>query len=105
MKDMASSLGNKPMMEERMNALEDTLENIKQILHLQLDFLQNLDIDAGRRLEMLEEDITTTKFGPIDELGKLHKELKNPKQEFEITVSQLVEKMAQLNKDWKQDPK
>ena len=34
-------------------------------------------------MEKLEEDITTTKIGFIEELGKLHRELKNPQQEFE----------------------
>lgn len=102
---MASSSGSKPNTEDRLNALEDALKNLKQMLNHQLDFLQNLDIDAGRRLELLEGDITTTKFELTEELGKLRKELKDPKQEFEVRVNQLEEKMAQLNKDWKQDPK
>lgn len=102
---MASNSGNKPNTEDRLNALEDALKNLKQMLNHQLDFLQNLDIDAGRRLELLEGDITTTKFELTEELGKLRKELKDPKQEFEVRVNQLEEKMAQLNKDWKQDPK
>ena len=63
-----------------------------------------MDIEAGRRLERLEGDITTTKFEISEELGKLHKELKNPKKEFEDRITQLEEKMAQLNNDWKQDP-
>jgi septal ring factor EnvC (AmiA/AmiB activator) len=103
--EMAANSGSKPTTEDRLNALEGTLENLKQMLNHQLDFLQNLDIDAGRRLEMLEGDITTMKFELTEELGKLRKELKDPKQEFEARVSQLEEKMAQLNKDWKQDPK
>jgi hypothetical protein len=103
--EMASNSGNKPNTEDRLNALEDALKNLKQMLNHQLDFLQNLDIDAGRRLELLEGDITTMKFELTEELGKLRKELKDPKQEFEVRVSQLEEKMAQLNKDWKQDPK
>jgi predicted nucleic acid-binding Zn-ribbon protein len=68
---------------------------------MKMSLLQNLDIDAGRRLEMLEADITTTKFGLTEELGKLRKELRDPKQEFENRVSNLEEKMKQLNKEWK----
>jgi hypothetical protein len=70
---MASNSGSKPSTEERLNVMDITLENLKQMLNYQLDFLQNLDIDAGRRLEMLEGDITTTKFEITEELGKLHK--------------------------------
>jgi hypothetical protein len=100
-KEMASNSGNKPTTEERLNLLEEDLQRLKNMLHHQLDFLQNLDIDAGRRLEMLEADITTTKFGLTEELGKLRKELRDPKQEFENRVSNLEEKMKQLNKEWK----
>ena len=50
---------------------------------------------------MLESDITTTKFGLTEELGKLRKELRDPKQVFENRVSKLEEKMKQLNKEWK----
>jgi len=81
--------------------LEEDLQRLKNMLHHQLDFLQKLDIDAGRNLEMLEADITTKKFGLTEELGKLHKELRDPKQEFENRVSNLEEKMKQLNKEWK----
>jgi hypothetical protein len=51
---------------------------------------------------MLENDITSTKFGPYEELGKLHKDLKDPKQQFEERVSNLEQQMEQLNKEWKQ---
>jgi hypothetical protein len=101
---MASSSGSKPSTEERLNAMDVALENLKQMLNYQLDFLQNLDIDAGRRLETLEGDITTTKFEITEELDKLHKELKDPKKEFETRITQLEEKMAQLNNEWKRDP-
>jgi hypothetical protein len=50
-----------------------------------LDFLENLDTEAGHRLEQLEVDITITKIGFAEELDKLHKELKNPQQEFELS--------------------
>jgi len=96
---MASSSGSKPTTEERLSAMDEALENLKQMLNYQLDFLQNLDIEAGRRLERLEGDITTTKFEISEELGKLHKELKNPKKEFEDRITQLEEKMAKLNND------
>jgi hypothetical protein len=102
-KVMASSSGSKPMTEERLNSLEDNLQRLKQMLEHQLDFLQNLDIDAGRRLEMLEDDITSTNCGLTEELGKLRKELKDPKQEFENRINSLEEKMEQLNKEWKEE--
>ena len=52
---------------------------------------------------MMENDITSTKFGPSEELGKLRKDLKDPKQEFEERVSNLEQQMEQLNKEWKQE--
>ena len=64
------------------------------MLNYQLGFLQNLDIDAGIILERLEGDITTTKFEITEELDKLHKELKDPKKEFETRITQTEEKMA-----------
>jgi hypothetical protein len=70
---MASNSGNKPSTEERMNAMDVALENLKKMLNYQLEFLQNLDIDVGRRLETLEGNITTTKFEITTELIKLHK--------------------------------
>jgi hypothetical protein len=103
--EMASSSDNKPSTEERLKAMDTALENLKQLLQFQLDFLENLDSEAGRRMEKLEEDITTTKIGFTEELGKLHRELKNPQQEFEERIDQLEAKMAQLNSEWKQDPK
>jgi Txe/YoeB family toxin of Txe-Axe toxin-antitoxin module len=81
--------------------MDVALENLKQMLNYQLKFLQNLDIDTGRRLETLEGDITTTKFEITEELEKLRKELKDPKKEFETRITQLEEKMAQLNNEWK----
>jgi len=102
-KEMASSSGNKPTMEERIKSLEEGLQHLKHLLHNQLDFLHNLDIDARRRLEVLEVDIASTKFGLSEEIGKLHKAFKDPKQELEDRVSHLEEKMEQLNKDWKQE--
>jgi hypothetical protein len=63
--------------------LEDGVQHLKQLLQNQLDFLENLDIDAGRRLEMLEVDITSTKFRLSEEIGKLHQTIKRPKQDLE----------------------
>jgi hypothetical protein len=64
-------------------SLEENWQHLKNQLNYLDDFLQNLDIDARRRLEMLEEEITSTKFGLSEELRKLCKDLKDPKQEFE----------------------
>jgi len=85
--------------------MDTALENLKQLLQFQLDFLENIDSEAGRRLEKLEEDISTTKIGFTEELGKLHKELKNPKQEFKEWIGQLEVKISHLNNEWKQDIK
>jgi chromosome segregation ATPase len=100
---MASSSGSKPMTKERLAALEANMQHLRHQLNNLDDFLQNLDIDAGRRLEMLENDITSTKFKLSEELGKLRKDLKDPKQEFEERVSNLEQQMEQLNKEWKQE--
>jgi hypothetical protein len=63
-----------------------------------------LDEEAGRQMEQLEGDLNTLKFGITEELGKLHKELKSPKKEFEERITQLEDKMAKLNSDWNQQP-
>jgi hypothetical protein len=65
------------------------------------DFLQNLDSEAGRHMEMLENDIIHTKYGLSEELWKLRKEMKDPKKEFEERVSSLEKQMEQMNKEWK----
>jgi hypothetical protein len=80
---MASSLSNNPTSEERLKALEDGVQHLKQLLQNKLNFLENLDIDAGRRLEMLEVDNTSTKFGLSEEIGKLHQTIRGPKQDLE----------------------
>ena len=102
---MASSSTGKLSMEERLKEMDKALENLKQLLQHQLDFLENLDSEAGRRMEQLEADIITTKIGFLEELEKLHKELKNPQQEFEERMDHLEAKMAQLNSDWNQGPR
>ena len=102
---MDSSLTGKLSMEERLKEMDKALANLQQLLHNQLDFLENLDVEAGRRLEQLKADITMTKIGFAEELDKLHKELKNPQQEFDERMEQLEAKMAQLNSNWNQDSK
>jgi hypothetical protein len=68
------------------------------------DFLQNLDGEAGRRMEVLELDIIHTRSGLCEELGKLKKELKDPQQEIEERVSSLEQQMEQMNRNgsWKE---
>jgi hypothetical protein len=77
-REMASSSKGKLRTEERLKEMDKALANLQQLLHNQLDFLENLDVEAGHRLEQLEVDITMTKIGFAKELDKLHKELKNP---------------------------
>jgi hypothetical protein len=76
---MVLSSSSKPMMEERLEALAENMQHLRHQLNNLDDFLQKLDINVGRRLDMLENDITSTKFGLSKELGKLRKELKDPK--------------------------
>jgi hypothetical protein len=99
-KEMASSSGSKPSTEERLKSVEEELKRLKQFLQNQDDFLQNLDIEAGRRLEMLEADITSTKIGFSEELEQIRNEVKDPQKEFEERVSKLEVQMEKLNKDW-----
>jgi hypothetical protein len=70
--EMAASSSRNLTVEERLKKLDETLEKLKQTLQYQLDFLENLDTEAGRRLEHLEQDISTVKIGFTEELGKLH---------------------------------
>jgi chromosome segregation ATPase len=104
-REMASSSKGKLSTEERLKEMDKALANLQQLLQHQLDFLENLDVEAGRRLEQLESDITMTKIGFAEELDKLHKELKNPQQEFDERMEQLEAKMAQLNSNWSQEEK
>jgi hypothetical protein len=63
-------------------------------------------VEAGRRLEQLESDITMTKIGFAQELDKLNQELKSPQQGFDERMEELEAKMAQLNSNWNnEDPK
>jgi len=48
---MASSSTDKSSTEERLKEMDKALENLKQLLQNQLDFVENLDTEAGRRME------------------------------------------------------
>jgi hypothetical protein len=41
-------------VEEHLKQLDDMLEKLEQSLQFQLDFLENLDTEAGRHMEQLE---------------------------------------------------
>ena len=45
--EMASPSTKKPSTEERLKEMDKALENLKQLLQYQLDFLENLDSEAG----------------------------------------------------------
>jgi len=100
---MASSSKGPMSTEERLKQMEATLANLQQMLQHQLDFLENLDVEAGRRLEQLESDITMTKIGFAEELDKLNQELKSPQQGFDERMEELEAKMAQLNSNWNKE--
>jgi hypothetical protein len=53
------------------------------------DFLQSLDSEVGRRMEVLENDILFTRSGLSEEIWKLRKEMENPKQDHEARVRNL----------------
>jgi hypothetical protein len=57
---MASSSGSKPTMEEGITTLEEEVEKLQGLLVNLDDFLQSLDSEAGRRMEVLENDILFT---------------------------------------------
>jgi hypothetical protein len=100
---MASSSGNKPSMEERITALEEDVQKLRGLLINLEDFLQNLDSEAGRRMEVPENDILYTRSGLSEELWKLRKDMENPKHEHEERVRSLEQQMEQLNKEWKDE--
>jgi peptidoglycan hydrolase CwlO-like protein len=100
---MASSSGSKPTMEERITALEEEVEKLRGLLVNLDDFLQSLDSEAGRRMEVLENDILFTRSGLSEELWKLRKDMENPKQDHEARVRSLEQQMEQLNKEWKDE--
>jgi peptidoglycan hydrolase CwlO-like protein len=100
---MASSSGPKPTVEARLTALEEKLENLRGLMTNLDEFLQNLDSEAGRRMEALENDIIYTRSGLSEEIWKLRKELGKPKQDHEERMRNLEQQMEQLNKEWTEE--
>jgi chromosome segregation ATPase len=97
---MAASSSRPLPVEERLKQLDEKLENLKNMLQYQLDFLENLDSEAGRRMEQLEQDLSFVKIGFTEELDKLHQELKSPQERFEDRIGGLEDKLAKLNLEW-----
>jgi hypothetical protein len=102
--EMAASSSRTLSVEERLKQLDDTLEKLKQSLQFQLDFLENLDTEAGRRMEQLEQDLTSVKIGFSEELDKLHQELKSPQEKFEDRIGELESKLSKLNWNGEKTP-
>jgi len=96
---MASSSGPKPTVDARLTVLEEKFENLRVLMTNLDEFLQNLDSEAGRRMEALENDIIYTRFGLSEEIWKLRKELGKPNQDHEERIRNLEQQMEQLNKD------
>jgi hypothetical protein len=97
---MAASSSRSIPVEERLKQLDEKLEKLKNMLQFQLDFLENLDSEAGRRMEQLEQDLSFVKIGFTEELDKLHQELKSPQEQFEDRIGDLEDKLAKLNLEW-----
>jgi hypothetical protein len=97
---MAASSSRPLPVEERLKQLDEKLEKLKNMLQYQLDFLENLDSEAGRRMEQLEQDLSFVKIGFTEELDKLHQELKSPQERFEDRIGGLEDKLAKLNLEW-----
>ena len=98
--DMAASSSRPIPVEERLKQLDEKLEKLKNMLQFQLDFLENLDSEAGRRMEQLEQDLSFVKIGFTEELDKLHQELKSPQEKFEDRIGDLEDKLSKLNLEW-----
>jgi hypothetical protein len=97
---MASSSSRPPTVEERLKQLDDKLEKLKNMLQFQLDFLENLDSEAGRRMEQLEQDLSFVKIGFSEELEKLQQELQNPQERFADRIGELEDKLSKMNLEW-----
>ena len=97
---MAASSSRPIPVEERLKQLDEKLEKLKNMLQFQLDFLENLDSEAGRRMEQLEQDLSFVKIGFTEELDKLHQELKSPQEKFEDRIGDLEDKLSKLNLEW-----
>jgi hypothetical protein len=97
---MASSSSRPLTVEERLKQLDDKLEKLKNMLQFQLDFLENLDSEAGRRMEQLEQDLSFVKIGFSEELDKLQQELQNPQERFADRIGELEDKLSKMNLEW-----
>lgn len=97
---MAASSSRPPTVEERLKQLDDKLEKLKNMLQFQLDFIENLDSEAGRRMEQLEQDLSFVKIGFAEELDKLQQELKNPQERFADRIGELEDKLSKMNLEW-----
>jgi hypothetical protein len=98
--DMASSSRSKPTMEERLKTMEEELKRIKNIVQNQDNILQSFDVEAGRRLAMLDADITKTKNVFTEAVDQVQHEHKDPKEEFETRVLKLETQMEKLTLNW-----
>ena len=80
--------------------MENELKRIKNIVQNQDNILQSFDVEAGRRLAMLDEDITKTKNVFTEALDQVQHEHKDPKEKFETRVLKLETQMAELTLNW-----
>ena len=87
-------------MEERLKTMEEEMQRIKTIVQNQDIILQSFDVEAGRRLAMLDADITKTKNVFVEAVDQIWNEQKDPKEELEIQVLKLENQMAKLTLDW-----
>jgi hypothetical protein len=97
---MAASSSRPITVEERLKQLDDKLEKLKNMLQFQLDFIENLDSEAGRRMEQLEQDLSFVKIGFAKELDKLQQELQNPQERFADRIGELEDKLSKMNLEW-----
>ena len=97
---MAASSSRPLTVEERLKQLDDKLEKLKNMLQFQLDFLENLDSEAGRHMEQLEQDLSFVKIGFSEELEKLQQELQNPQERFADRIGELEDKLSKMNLEW-----
>jgi chaperonin cofactor prefoldin len=84
--------------------LQHQLDFLKQMLQHQLENLKQMLQHHLENLKQMLQHQLNTKIGFSEELSKLHQELKNPQEEYELRVEQLEEKMAQLNREWRNEP-
>jgi hypothetical protein len=80
---MATSSRSTPSMEERLKTMEEDMQRIKTTVQNQDIILQGFDVEAGRRLAMLDADITKTKNVFAEAVDQVRQEHKDPKEELE----------------------